>query len=294
MLGGAVMKRGFVLVFAAAMAVPVWAGGFSPGTIVDGGVSLDFDSNGGGKLAPGGGGGCGDKAQPRFAGRTAPSGGGGPGTLAVWGFCVEDLYHLYENLLFFRQPSDGFELPWPLPDSSSYVGNTAQFQWQDVDGRYISAVLTVVLSDDSAGAGTAGTAQFTLELTNHTGMPQTFEFFPYVDFCVNDVCSGMTAVLQSANNWIRVSAGDTTADMRQLGPAAYQVATYSEILDLLTDQSADTLNNTGLPYPGGDYTGAFQQQVVLPARGVGAVTVRWVISINQDAVPVELQGFTID
>lgn len=274
-------------------------------TLVDGGITLEFSLE--------------QPVQAREAGPsgTTTCGGGLPvsaaghsirgvpaDTFRMTKFCTGTVDHLFEHLFFLRTDTETSETVWPLPDSVVEGGNTATFGWQQFQGRFFDAELSVTVSDTSGGAGTAGTALFTFTATAQPVAPagaSTLHAFPYFDFCLDDACEGMGAELVTPNNEIRVAtaAADTEIVIHLLGAASYAVAPYPDVLDRLQDGIADTLGNTGLPFGPGDFTGAFETsfpspQLPVGLSGTGSTSISWEIGISNATVPVELMQFEVD
>ena len=66
-------------------------------------------------------------------------------------------------------------------------------------------------------------------------------------------------------NAITVTDGPWQVTHSAVGAAAFQVSNYSDIRDFLLDATVNNLSNSGLPYGPGDYTGAFQWDLTIPA-----------------------------
>src|SRR5699024_6276990 len=113
--------------------------------------------------------------------------------------------------------------------------------------------------------GTLLTATVTLS-TAVTGPAVNLSFFNYFDFDVAGTSAGDSATLMSDNPALRMRIVDTNgsiAEARALDASAYQVGSFSNVRNLLTNANADNLNNTGLPFGPGDFTGAVQWDVLL-------------------------------
>ena len=208
-----------------AQKVEVVEGGSPTGTITDGAVSFAY-----------GGLGTGGAANANLLG----TGAGGDQLFSLW--------------WYYRISGDTQETPFPAPDAETYVGNTATLDWTNVDARGFAAQLTHVVAD---AGGPSGTLTSELALTNNSGAPLTIDLFWYVDADVAGSAGGDSGVLTTDPTLITVT---DTESREILGGAndSYQVAAWPAIRDLLSDAVLDDLDNTGLPFGPGDYTGAMQ------------------------------------
>ena len=120
-----------------------------------------------------------------------------------------------------------------------------------------------------------------MTLTNTSNGPLRLSLFNYADFDVGGSFSGDSAIL-AAPNLIRITDGGNFAEFQGVGASAWQVQSFAGLRTLLDDGAITNLNNTGLPFAPGDFTGAFQWRLSIPVGG--SFTVFENLSVNM-AVP---------
>jgi hypothetical protein len=214
--------------------------------------------------------------------RTATS--GGSADLRPEGGSTTD--HLFRNTWHWRV--NGVDTREFLFSSEAGFGfteagsgtNTGTQSWTGLDGGLFNAVLTSVLTDGGA-AGQALLVQ-TMKITNKSAGTLNLSLFNFSDYDVNGTASGDTALLFSPDT---IEITDVAfARHRGIGASAYQVTSFNTLFSALTNTTIGDLNNTGLPFPAGDYTGAWEWNELI--LGVGEmVTVTAVHAINQEAIP---------
>lgn len=121
-------------------------------------------------------------------------------------------------------------------------------------------------------------------LRNNTSAPIKVDMFHYIDFDLNGATSN-TASLTTPNNRMLVEhvASGTTADWWGVGAHSYQVTSFATLRGLLTNTVVNNLNNTGLPFGPGDYTGAYQWTLqVAPGAAVSIISS---YGVNTAAIP---------
>jgi hypothetical protein len=169
---------------------------------------------------------------------------------------------IWESWWFFEM-AGGVETPFSnTPVSESYVGNYAIISWTDIDGTgRLDADLELAVFDPGGGGG-----QLFQELTirNVTGTSVTFDVFHYTDFDAGGTWQGESASLVSAGPDIEmaISDGATLDNVPWIGYGAdhFQVTTYNALLAQLTNGTSQEMNDTGLAFGPGDFTGGFQWQ----------------------------------
>ena len=186
--------------------------------------------------------------------------------------------HLYQNWWWYRvdpAPSESRML-W-FPTSQSYVGNVATlgaseplFDWR----------LRVTLTD-GAVPGQALLAE-AMTLTNTSNGPLRISVFNYADFDVAQSAVEDSAILVNPQLMRITDPGGDFAEFQGVGASAWQVMPFAALRTLLDDGAITNLNNTGLPFAAGDFTGAFQWNFSIPVGG--SVTVFENLSVNM-AVP---------
>jgi hypothetical protein len=174
--------------------------------------------------------------------------------------------HLFEHGWWFRIAGDAAETRFPAPDSQSYVGTVATLNWANVSARGFAAKLVMTLVQDSA---TSGRVQSELTLTNNTAGDLNITVFCYADIDLQPSSGNDSATLVTANDHIALTTGGgaNTAAHRCRGADALRVTTFAALRNVLNDAAITNLDNGGLPFGPGDYTGAFQWTRTIPAAG---------------------------
>jgi hypothetical protein len=189
--------------------------------------------------------------------------------------------HVFASWWYYRILGDNYERRFPsTPTSQTYLDSTATINWSNVDGRGFAARLAIALRD--VGGSQSVTAKV-MTITNNTASSMTIDIFNYIDIDLAGTAGSDAATLVLPNEYIRVTEGSTFADFRGVGANAYEVRTYAANLrGALHDTTTLTnLNNTGLPFTPGDFTGAFQWQFSIPAGD--SVKVRVFVTVNEPA-----------
>jgi hypothetical protein len=195
-------------------------------------------------------------------------GDGGTSTRAEFlgaGTANDQIYHAWWFYRVGVVPEDGLL----APTSEAYGGRSANLGWTDVGALGLfDAELTVVVFDTGSG----GNLFQQLEITN-TSLTQglTIDVFHYIDFDLMGSGNNDSTALDFAAGDIQMTITDGSSSNEAIviayGADAYQVTTYSALLDQLTDNSTDDLDNTGLPQIAQDFTGGFQWSSVTIAAG---------------------------
>lgn len=160
--------------------------------------------------------------------------------------------HMYQNWWWFRVQGDSNETAFNNASNWSYSGNTARLEFSTAS---FDAVIQYTVTSIRNGLGVLTT---TATVFNTSADPLTLNLFNYADLDMNGTAGNDSADLNGVNI-IRVTDGGNTGWRANYeGTDAYQVASFAGIRGILNDPNADDLNNTGLPYGPGDWTGAFQ------------------------------------
>ena len=174
--------------------------------------------------------------------------------------------YLFQNWWFYRLKGANQEelIPW-LPMLESYKGNTARLFSSGIAAAF-RADLVITLKDSAV----AGQAEIVEKMTieNNTSQPLSLSLFNYADIDVAGTSGNDRAVLRKPGR-IRITDG-TTADFAEFvaaAPTAFQVTSHPTLIDALEDMAVTNLNNTGLPFGPGDWTGAFQWDLNIPVDG---------------------------
>ncbi len=206
--------------------------------------------------------------------------------------------YLFEDGWWFRVSGDTQESFFPTPDTTTCAAAAGTITWANVAARGLfSATNTLTLTSTAASTGEL---ILTMSITNLSAVnPLVISVFHGADFDVNGTAGTDNATLLNANNYIRIA--DTTAgvaEYRAFNPPAdaflvRPFAATTDVFGLLGDTAVTNFDNTTLPLPSADFTGAFQWNLNIPASGTASVSV----ALNGNAspaTPVELLGLSID
>lgn len=198
--------------------------------------------------------------------------------------------HLFGNWWYYRVAGDTRESPFgtytnaaggTVSTLESSSGNTSTYTIQERDSSAalrFTAALAYTLAVGPGGSW--ADVRMSFFITNPTLNPLTISLFNYVDADVAGTPGGDSAFLSSPNS-ITISDAGTTLYHTARSPSAYQAGSFSSIRDNLLDNSVTNLNNTGLSYGPGDYTGAWQWDLVIAAGQTASIY----SSIGTQAVP---------
>lgn len=178
----------------------------------------------------------------------------------------------FESWWFFRVQGDTSETAFgDTPDFEEYVGSVSRLEFDDPGGAGLfSAILEAEVID--TGANTGNLFQ-NLRIWNNSASDLTIDIFHYSDFDLAGTFGNDTAVLTSGAGDIQIDVSDSvlaeSASFIGYGADAFEVGTYSTLLQDLTNGTQTDLDGSGLPFGTGDFTGAFQwSSVVIGAGGV--------------------------
>ena len=177
---------------------------------------------------------------------------------------------LYETWWFFRVLGDGPETAFSAPDAEDYsLGDYATLGWTDVARRGLfDATLNVAVIDPGIG----GNLFQEMNITALSNL--TIEIFHYADFDVAGSAGADSATLTAVGADIEIGISDgagTVVPFIGYGAGAYKVTDWANggggrsLLRDLTDNGTDDLNDSGLPFTAGDFTGGFQWTLNLVA-----------------------------
>jgi hypothetical protein len=147
--------------------------------------------------------------------------------------------------------------------------STGTRSWTGLGGGAFNALQTITLTD-GANAGEAVVVQ-TMQITNLTNNPLDISLFHHSDLDLNGTFGGDSAILLSSDT-IQNTDGPQGLVWQGTGANAYQVAAFNTLAPLHTNAVVDNLNNSGLPFGPGDFTGSFQWNNVIAAGGSITVT----------------------
>jgi hypothetical protein len=177
---------------------------------------------------------------------------------------------VYESWWFFRVSGDGRETAFSAPDAEDYsLGDYATLDWTDVAGRGLfDATLNVAVIDPGVGGNL-------FQEMNVTALADlTIDVFHYSDFDVAGSAGSDSASLISAGPDVEIGISDgggTIVPFVGYGANGFKVTDWSNgggsrsLLRDLTDNNTDDLDDSGLPFAAGDFTGGFQWTLNLVA-----------------------------
>ncbi len=157
---------------------------------------------------------------------------------------------------------------------------TGTLTWPNVDNRGFSAVLVNCVHKVGTSSGVS--AQ-TMTLTNQTASPITLTLYTYADLDLNGFGGDDSCVQASGAPVGQQRVTDATGLCFFMGQNynAWEVDSYPALRSrVLAGQNGQcySLQNTGLPYGPGDYTGMFSWNLTLPA--FGSQSVRALLSVT--------------
>lgn len=181
---------------------------------------------------------------------------------------------LYQHWWYYRIGGDSREFAFNNAAANGFVasasGATATMNWANVDGR---GVISATQQIQVASAGPSqGSATSTMTVTNLTASPITVDLFAYADY---DVCaaSGNTATIGATEHVITNSSCGIVCRFGAVNPTATQATAFATLRGLLLNATLENLTGVGSGTFGpGDYTGAFQWTLTVPANGSASAT----------------------
>lgn len=167
--------------------------------------------------------------------------------------------HTYQNWWWAAQSNcTAYAL---VPETEEYAGNTAT-----LSGAYGCWPWTYTIELIDGDGPSEATLVETLLTTSVYPQPLTADFFAYSDIDAGGTYPDDTAELTDTGMLVTdPSTGayaeiayDVEVGILPVTSEAYQAAEAPYLLDLLEGEGGVTLNNTGLPFGPGDFTGAYQ------------------------------------
>lgn len=217
---------------------------------------------------------------------SATTTGGGP-TMDLFKPNTTTPDHLFNDWWWYRTAGGGAadtrEFAIANATSRTPVGTNQVSYGYNLSGGLVGE-LTYVLTGQPGGGANAVRVDQSWVVRNPNTFDVELSMFHYLDFDLSGTTSD-TAVLITPNE--RMAIGDPTtqkiADWWGVGAGAYQVTSFATVRGLLTNTAINDMNNTGLPFGPGDWTGVFQWRMIVPAGG--GVGVFSSYALNSDAVP---------
>ena len=183
---------------------------------------------------------------------------------------VDGTEQLKRQWFWLRVGGTGAESPLNSLALSSYTVSDGNFNAGNdrvvakYTGATLEVVLDVMLTGGSAGSGASDLTE-SISIKNTSGDELSLHFFQYADFDLDgDATDASVSITGSPANRAKQSDGSSVSESIVTGePDHFEVATYSDILDALTDGDADDLGDLAGPITDDDLTWAFQWDRVL-------------------------------
>ena len=167
---------------------------------------------------------------------------------------------------YYRVAGDGQETPFPTPDITSYIGNVATFEWDDVSGRGLFAARLVTTLTE--GTQPSGTVISDFSFTNLSGQALDLSVIEYMDVDKGGNAGADLAILEEP---LTIRIDDNVAIdycyFKAVGAVNFQTTSFNALSTALNDGGITNLNGSGLPFGPGDGTYGFQWNMFLSPRG---------------------------
>lgn len=150
---------------------------------------------------------------------------------------------------------DTQERPLPPPDTETWLSGLAFLEWDDVDGRGFSLRETIKVLDNERPSGTFSSELSVARNNNPTTLHVTV--FHYLDAEADGDSDGDSGG-RVTDRLLNFVDGMTLGLYRGLGASAYMVRPSPQIEALLNDGALTELDNSGTPFPPGNWTAAYQ------------------------------------
>lgn len=188
--------------------------------------------------------------------------GGGLSDFRPDGGTTPDL--LFQNWWWYRVQGDPRERPFGnyldgsrnITGSSSFGGNSFTMNWTATeagDPLFTAQWTATLFGHPDPGIATL---VYSFQVTNTSTSPMTFNLFNYLDLDI-PTNSGTNTATGDATSMTIVGITHS-ASWNNGGADNYQVTGFPTVRTLLANGSVDDMNNTGLPFGPGDWTGAVQ------------------------------------
>lgn len=178
--------------------------------------------------------------------------------------------HLFQNWWWFRANDETRESAFFNATGTVAAGNTATTNWTF---PLFNATLQYVVADTGTNLGQVTE---TMVITNTSPADLRLNIYNYADFDVSGTAGSDSATLAGAG-LMSITDGIWNAQFGGAGASAYQVTSFATVRGLLANALVDNLNNTGLPFGPGDFTGAFQWTLTIPGGGTATFAERLAI-----------------
>lgn len=163
---------------------------------------------------------------------------------------------MFESGWLYRVNGDSSESKFPVPSMTSFDSDNVLITWNDVDARGLfSAELLIEITQPVSQSAVLTS---TLKLYNISASDVSLDMFFYNDIDVNGTFGNDVAALISSPDYIGIMDGLDFSEFRAGSPNYYQVTPSPILRAELLDSGIDNLDDSGLPMPLDDFTGAFQ------------------------------------
>lgn len=190
--------------------------------------------------------------------------------------------HVFQNWWYWRVNGVSTQennFGW-FPSSQVYAGNVATVGGTEFNGR-LDWELQITLNDLAPPA--QAIVFQTMRLTNTSTVPLDLAIFNYLDADVGGTAGGDSAVLTGADAMTVTDGGGDFVYFQGVGANRWQAAPFATLRTQLENNSVENLTNAGLPFGPGDWTGAFQWDIVInPGQ---SVVLREIIGVNVIPAP---------
>lgn len=160
---------------------------------------------------------------------------------------------LFQSWWWYRVDGENFETPFDegLPEFTEYFGNTASFQGTEANG--LAYLMTWSVNDAT------GTLSTTIRVTNTNSVPLVLNLYHYADLDLAGTIGSDEATPAGPTS---MNVFDEGIEVLYTGQDAdlWMAGNFPAVRDVLTDNAAQDLDNTGLDFGPGDFAGAFQWQ----------------------------------
>jgi len=187
--------------------------------------------------------------------------------------------HLVRNWWYYRVQGDSRERPFgnytksgggTVTTTEVSTGNKSTFTITERAANNsvrFNAVLAYTLS--SGPSGSWALLEMALRVTNPTAVPLTVAFFNYLDADIAGSANNDSATLHKPDVIRITDPGGQVFYHSAVNPNAYRVTAANTLRTALLDASVTNLNNTGLPFGAGNYTGAWQwNATIAPGQSI--------------------------
>ena len=186
---------------------------------------------------------------------------------------------------------DTCEHPLPPPDSESWGGVYTILDWDNVDGKGLALRKFVSVIDNDRPAGTYRSEL--IHIRNLTAAPLSISFFHYLDADAGGSFMDDTGERVNARLLTFVE-GASTGLYRGLDADHSMVRNSGAIPALLNNSLLTNLDDTGTPFGPGDWSGAYQWNVDIPASQMSYERVGVVVSSRIPVCSVKGDLHTVD